>query len=129
MKQDIKELHEKVIPVLKNNKEIYDMPFGRLRIRDENRFTVLSLWELASNHLFDDGHHLFSITENEGWKIRHYFENPNSREYNYSFEYQRAVEDMIVDMYKTFPGVFEGESRDYLKVNRDLSRLIGVPFF
>ena len=128
MNKEIKELLEKVIPVLKENREIYNSDH-RIKFRDGNKFTVLSLMELASNHLFDNNPDLFGITENEGWKIRSYFENPDNGRNGYNIEYQRAVEDMIVDLYRTFPNVFEGESRGYLQTQNDLSRLEGVPLF
>ena len=117
-----------MIPALKNNKELYDS-YPRLTLRDGDKFTVLSLRELASNHLFDNEPDLFNITEEEGWKIRHYFENPNSGRYRYNPNYHKAIEDMIADLYFTFPNVFEGESRGYLEEAHDLSRLESIPLF
>lgn len=106
MEKKLKKLFERVIKKLKGKfREEYvkaSFPYCRCKSRDGNKFTVLGLCDLASNHLFDDLPYLFGISELEGHKIREYFQSP------------REIEENIKEMYKEFPGVFEGESRRYI---------------
>ncbi len=98
MEKKLKKLFKKVIKKMKGDMNLYNI-YPRTFSRDEKRFTVLGLCDLASNHLPDDLSHLFGISELEGHKIREYFH-----------EYKPEV--FICELYKEFPRVFEGESRE-----------------
>ncbi len=124
MEKKLKGLFKKVIKKLKGKyKEFYvnvPFPYARCKSRDGDRFTVLSLQELADNHVFDDLPQLFGISKIEGHLIRGYFQE---REIN------NQDKEMLEDFYREFPGVFEGESRRYiLKKVGDLPPE-GVPLF
>ncbi|MBI2124206.1 hypothetical protein HYT92_00270 [Candidatus Pacearchaeota archaeon] len=71
------------------------------------RITAENIENLAANHLFDDCPKWFGISKLEGHKIRAYFQE-GVRDYNFVFE-----------LYKNFPGIFEGERQEYAnRMNR-----------
>src|SRR3989338_6760485 len=68
----------------------------------KTRLTVLGLCALSSNHPIDDNPELWGVTSIEAHRIRAYFHNT-------------PIHTQIEELYGNFPGVFEGESKSYLK--------------
>jgi hypothetical protein len=66
------------------------------------QITVERLTTLANWHLFDNEPDWFGIEKIEGHRIRYYFETGKSKW------------DIIPELYETFPGVFDGESQDFM---------------
>lgn len=97
MEPETKQAFEKIIKSIQKDWSLYSA-YPRTTSRDENKFTTMGLCDLACNHLFDDFPGLFWITKHQGHVIREYF-------HMHLF--------CINELYKEFPGVFEGETRNH----------------
>jgi len=95
---------------------------GRRRLNDlwkNIKLTVFYLESLAQNHSFDNplSSKLFGITEHEGKLIRSYFNKYEDYQY-------------INDLYREFPGVFEGEYKKKFIDTNSIKRLDkNIPLF
>ncbi|MBI2574502.1 hypothetical protein HYV82_01305 [Candidatus Woesearchaeota archaeon] len=80
--------------------------------------TVENLEDLAGNHLFDDHPEWFGIEKMGAHRIRAYF--------------QMGVDDhnFLLELYKEFPDILEGERTRYLERINDYRERIGLaPIF
>lgn len=94
--------------ILKKMQEIRKLQ----NLEDNTKFTVLNLEMLAQNHSFDNpiASELFGITEHEGKLIRSYFNKYEQYQY-------------VNDLYREFPGVFEGEFKKRFIYKENLKKL------
>lgn len=63
---------------------------------DERAYTIENLETLASNHLFDDHHELYGITELEGCIVRSYFQTGAE-----TYDFFKDLREEFPDFFKT----------------------------
>lgn len=112
MDPEIKQILSKVVNVLVKDKSLY-FEYPRNVGRDRDKFTAQGLADASGNHLLDDRPELFNISKLQALKVRSYF-----------FKYANENHVYINELYKEFPAVFEGESREYIddvtKLDKDV---------
>ena len=96
---DVREALRRVLEVIKADKSVFDDYYESLFSR---KVTVETIENLAGNHLFDNHPERFDITEQEGQRIRSYFQ-VGINDY-----------DFVSELHKEFPDIFEPESKKYL---------------
>lgn len=112
--------------VFVKNREIYFQSAPGSGTGNRTRFTVFGIECMAGNHVFDDFPERFGITELEGKNIRAYIQTKGDRANDADY-FTGAHEKMINDFYRTFPNVFEGESKGYIDNPKKLRK--GIPLF
>lgn len=100
MEKELVNALENVINAMQKNNKLYDL-CKRNDIRDEDKFTVLGLRDLAHNHLFEKYTDKLGINQNQGNLIETYFKSSTK-------------EKTINDLYQIFPNVFQGESAKHV---------------
>lgn len=97
--EDIKEPLERALEIICKDK-------SKLRVSNPKKvITAEFLEQAAGNHLFDDDYEKLGITEDEGHKIRVYFQSTahtNGEEY-------------VSKLHKAFPNILNREESRFLK--------------
>ena len=103
--RELLSVFERILYSLKENRDLL-VYYPKTNMYDKT-INVENLYDLASNHLFDDHPELFGINEWEGKLVRSYFMN-NVATYNF-----------VEELYSVFTELLEGERKSFnKKVNK-----------
>ena len=99
--RELLSVFERILYSLKENRDLL-VYYPKTNMYDKT-INVENLYDLASNHLFDDHPELFGINEWEGKLVRSYFMN-NVATYNF-----------VEELYSVFSELLEGERKSFIK--------------
>jgi hypothetical protein len=114
MNDEIKDALSQVLEALQKDDNLYKV-IPEMGIENKENLTAQGIVNMSVNHVFDNHLNLFGISRMEAIKIQSYFSR-----------YASMNQFYINELYKEFPGIFKGESRDYIDNLRHLDKSIPI---
>ena len=102
MKEKIRKPLEKILKKIQEDRKLYDS--STKSYYHQNKLTVLGLADAICLDMIRCSPKKFNVSEIDSHRLQEYFNSP------YQF-----MREKIIELYKEFPEVFEGEAKEYVK--------------